>query len=61
MSMDFTRTIVTNTVKVSEVCVEKDQLVSKELAPIKQVGKVALSDEKELISHIIKELLIGKR
>lgn len=45
---DFTRTIVTSTIKVASVSVEAGQVVTKELPPITKVGTAKVTDDKAL-------------
>lgn len=45
---DFTRTIITNTIKVAEVKVDNGAVITTELLPIVKVGTTKLSPEKAL-------------
>ena len=45
---DFTRTIITNTIKVAEVKVDNEAVITTELLPIVKVGTTKLSPEKAL-------------
>lgn len=45
---DFTRTIITNTIKVAEVKVDNGAVITTELLPIVKVGTTKLSHEKAL-------------
>lgn len=45
---DFTRTIITNTIKVAEVKVDNGAVITTELLPIVKVGTAKLSPEKAL-------------
>lgn len=45
---DFTRTIITNTIKVAEVKVDNGAVITTELLPIVKVGATKLSPEKAL-------------
>lgn len=45
---DFTRTIVTSTIRTASVSVEAGQVVTKELPPVTKVGTAKLSDDKAL-------------
>lgn len=45
---DFSRTIITSTIKVARVDVVKDKIETKELEPIVNVGTTAVKDDKAL-------------
>lgn len=45
---DFTRTIVTSSIRCATVSVEAGQVVTKELPPITKVGTAKVSDDKAL-------------
>lgn len=45
---DFTRSIITNTIKVAEVKVDNGAVITTELLPIVKVGTAKLSPEKAL-------------
>lgn len=45
---DFTRSIITNTIKVAEVKVDNGAVITTELLPIVKVGTTKLSPEKAL-------------
>ena len=45
---DFTRSIITNTIRVAEVEVENGVVITTELLPIVKVGTTKLSPEKAL-------------
>lgn len=45
---DFTRTIITNTIKVAEVKVDNGAVITTELLPIVKAGTTKLSPEKAL-------------
>lgn len=45
---DFTRTIITNTIKVAEVKVDNGAVITTELLPIVKVSTTKLSPEKAL-------------
>lgn len=45
---DFTRSIITNTIKVAEVKVDNGSVITTELLPIVKVGTTKLSPEKAL-------------
>lgn len=46
--VDFSRSIITNTIKVAEVKVDNGAVITTELLPITKIGTTKLSQEKAL-------------